>query len=333
MERSPDATVDSDEVLARIKKVVDEQLGGLVVGLNPPRLYDAARYVLAGGGKRLRPALVVLSAEIFDVGIERALPAALSVETFHNFTLVHDDIMDDADERRGRPTVHRKWDMNTAILVGDYLLSLSYRLLSESEEGRLREMLQTYHAMVAHLCEGQMLDADFETRTSVDVSGYFEMVDRKTGALLAACMEMGGILGGAEADARGVLAEAGLYLGRAFQVRDDLLDVTADDDRWGKTIGGDLVQGKRTYLLLRALEILDGDERDWFQKIITNGGLPKDKIEEARRRMTAAGVTRDAAERVREFTEHARGLLTALPQGRSRGVLDAVFARMQTRLH
>ncbi len=333
MQRSPDATVEPDEILAGIKKTVDERLVQVVTGVDPPRLYDAARYVLAGGGKRLRPVLVVLSADVFGADIDRALPAALAVETFHNFTLVHDDIMDDADERRGRPAVHRKWDVNTAILVGDYLLSLSYETLAQSQEDRLQELLKTFHRMVARLCEGQMLDAEFESRDSVDIDGYFEMIDRKTGALLSACMEMGGIVGGASAEMLGVLAEAGRFLGRAFQVRDDLLDVTAEDERWGKTVGGDLVQGKRTYLLLKALEVLDGDERRWFQRNVLGGGLPVDMIGEARRRMREAGITNEAAKLVGELTERARASLERLPQSAGLDVLDALFARMASRLH
>ena len=242
-----------------LRRRVDDRLSDLIVKSDPGDLYEPARYVLAGGGKRLRPIILLLAAEGFGVEEEVAFPAALAVEVFHNFTLVHDDIMDHSDERRGRPTVHTRWSEDVAILAGDYLMALSYRLLSESPAPVLPEMLSVYHEMVAELCEGQTLDKVFEGRDDVTVEEYFSMIDAKTGALLRTCLELGAILGGATDAERAAVRDAGTFVGRAFQIQDDLLDVVAQDARWGKPVGGDLIEGKRTYVLLRTFSVLEGE--------------------------------------------------------------------------
>jgi geranylgeranyl diphosphate synthase type II len=225
---------------------VNEALPALVADREPAALYEPIAYVLDGGGKRVRPIVLVLVAEAFDCAPDRALPAALAVEVFHNFTLVHDDIMDEADQRRTRDTVHVKWDLGTAILAGDMMMVLSYELLGEvdgTDEGALYDV---YHPMVEQLCTGQALDASFEDRPDVSVEAYLEMIDGKTAALLAACFELGAVLGGAPPKVQADVRTAGRLVGRAFQVRDDLLDLTADGDDWGKAVGGDLVTGKKT---------------------------------------------------------------------------------------
>ncbi len=305
----------------------------------PEAMYDPVRYVLASGGKRLRPVLLLLAARIFGGDDDDALPAALAVEIFHNFTLVHDDIMDSANERRGRPSVHVKWDEGAAILCGDYLMGLSYALLAQARPragapcwspvaaiGRFQDML-------ALLCEGQALDEVFEQRTDVTVREYLSMIDRKTGALLRATLEIGGMLGGADETHLEHLRTVGKHAGRAFQIRDDLLDLTAEDIRWGKVKGGDLIEGKRTYILLRAIERTHGADRQWFERIVQGSGLPADRVDEARERMQRAGVIDEAQAAVRRHTGEALRATRHLPDVSSSETLRGLLQRMQDRMH
>ena len=247
-------TTASAEHVAALRDRIDQALLEVVSGREPALLYDPIAYVVEGGGKRVRPTLLLLVAEAYGCSVDRALPAALAVEVFHNFTLVHDDIMDEADERRGRPTVHVKWDVGTAILVGDMMMGLSYDLLGQVEGGDADALYDVYHPMVEQLCSGQALDAHFEDQSQVSVEAYVEMIDGKTAALLSAAFELGALVGGAPPAAQRDLRSAGQLVGRAFQIQDDLLDLTADGDDWGKAVGGDLVTGKKTFLTLRALE-------------------------------------------------------------------------------
>ncbi len=314
------------------RKRVDDRLSGLVTRSEPGDLYEPVQYVLAGGGKRLRPIIVLLAAEGFGVEAEVAMPAALAVEVFHNFTLVHDDIMDHSDERRGRATVHARWSEDVAILAGDYLMALSYRLLSESPAHLLPDLLSIFHEMVAQLCEGQTLDKAFESRHDVTVDDYFVMIDAKTGALLRTCLELGAILGSATEAERFAIREAGTLVGRAFQIQDDLLDVVAQDSRWGKPVGGDLIEGKRTYLLLRSLTLPEGEQRKWFQRIMDRNGLEPELVDEARSRMLKAGVIDEARSEVLRLTNIARDRLLSLP-GRSMVRIATLFDSMVSRQH
>lgn len=318
--------------LDSLRSLVEQRLSTLVSEAEPGDLYDPVRYVLAGGGKRLRPIIVMLAARGFDVSDDDAIPAALAVEVFHNFTLVHDDIMDHSDERRGRPTVHRKWNEDVAILAGDYMMGLSYKLLSHSPPEVLPELMEVFSEMVRQLCEGQTMDKAFESRRDVTVDEYFGMIDAKTGALLRTCLELGAVLGGGTDVERSALREAGTYVGRAFQMQDDLLDVIAEDERWGKAVGGDLIEGKRTYLLLRCLEKLEGEHRDWFQRIIDNHGLDEHLVAEAQQRMRDAGVIADAVAEIERFTGLASKHLESL-SGRSLEPLVRLFRKMMARRH
>ena len=303
-------------VVATAVEEIEVGLANLDLPNEPATLYEPVRYILASGGKRIRPVLVLLTAEAFGgtAARQRALPAALACEVFHNFTLVHDDIMDHAATRRGRPTVHISWDEPTAILAGDVMMGLAYDLLAQSgRESDVYALMQPFHRMVRRLCEGQALDLDFEKRDAVSVDDYLHMIDGKTGALLELTLEVGALLGGADAPARDAVRQAGQALGRAFQIQDDLLDLTADSVDWGKTIGGDLMEGKKTYLLLRALEKADGEERAWFERAL--GGLPATDIVEARDRMDALGVLAEASQEVQRYTLMGGEGLDVVPAG------------------
>lgn len=316
-----------------LRERVDEALPALAVDAEPAELYDPVRYVLASQGKRIRPILLLLTAEAFGTAAATALPASLAVEVFHNFTLVHDDIMDNADARRGQPTVHVEWDEGTAILTGDLLFAMSYDLLAQVEGADLREMMQVYHTMVERLCRGQALDKAFEARSDVTVDEYLQMIDCKTSALLQAAFELGGIIGGATEAQRQHLQQLGRHVGRAFQIQDDLLDLTANTDRWGKAVGGDLVEGKKTFIVLRALERASGAEYEWFARIVNNGGLPSADIPEARDRMERLGIFDEARAAVDEHSESAKDELQALPAGSARQTLLWLINKMQARLH
>jgi len=319
------------ERIASLQTRVDEALASLVSDREPAVLYDPVRYVLAGGGKRLRPVLLLLVAQAYGAPVRRALPAGLAVEVFHNFTLVHDDIMDEAKERRGRATVHVKWDVGTAILVGDLMMGLSYELLGQVEDHGVEPLYDIFHPMVERLCSGQALDASFEDQTDVSVDAYLKMIDGKTAALLAAAFEIGGLIGGAPASARDTLHTVGRSIGRAFQIQDDLLDLTADDEDWGKAVGGDLVTGKKTFLTLRALERAEGAEREWFAQMLREGGVPREDVPEARERMEALGVFSDAREAVHMYTDRARDDLQILPEGPDAEALHWLVDEMEAR--
>ncbi|MFQ5570162.1 MAG: polyprenyl synthetase family protein [Rhodothermales bacterium] len=320
------------EHVDRLRTLVNASLVPLVPQREPAGLYEPVRYVLAGQGKRLRPVLLLLAAEVFGVEPRRALPAALAAEVFHNFTLVHDDIMDHSDARRGRPTVHVRWGEDTAILCGDYLMALSYELLAQVETDRLPRMLRVYSRMVARLCEGQSLDQTFETRPDVSVEDYLHMIDCKTGALLQAVMEMGGLIGHASEEHLETLREIGKQVGRAFQIQDDVLDLVAEDTRWGKPVGGDLIEGKKTILLLLALERTQGEDRHWFSRIL-QGGLPSEDVPEARARMERFGVLDEGRSAVLHHTTSALEHLMTLPQGPASETLRWLIHRLRVRLH
>jgi geranylgeranyl diphosphate synthase type II len=327
----PSPSETASEHVATLRGRIDESLPELVADREPPVLYDPILYVLDGGGKRVRPTLLLLVAEAFGASVDRALPAALAVEVFHNFTLVHDDIMDEAEERRGRPTVHVKWDLGTAILAGDMMMGLSYDLLGQVDGTEEERLYDVYHPMVEQLCRGQALDAAFEGADEVSVAAYLDMIDGKTAALLSTAFELGAVIGGAPDTGQERLREAGRLVGRAFQIQDDLLDLTADGDDWGKAVGGDLVTGKKTFLTLRALERAEGEEYDWFSRIVTDGGLPKADVPEARERMSRLGVFEDAQDAVQRYTERAREHLQVLPEGRPTNTLRWLIDQMEAR--
>lgn len=227
-------------------------------GSEPDSLYEPVRYILSLGGKRLRPLVLLLSHKLFDDNTATAMPVAMAIEVFHNFTLVHDDIMDEAPLRRGKPTVHKKFDTNKAILSGDVMLVLAYDYLLRLQNQTLIPTISRIFTQTAiEVCEGQQMDMDFEKRNDVSVEEYLRMITLKTSVLVAAAMKIGALTGGAsEGDAQS-LYEFGCNLGIAFQLQDDLLDTFGDPEKFGKQPGGDILQNKKTYLFLKALELAD----------------------------------------------------------------------------
>ncbi|HCR48009.1 MAG TPA: polyprenyl synthetase family protein [Bacteroidetes bacterium] len=308
---------------------VESALKGLSLPDYPPDLYEPVRYSLETGGKRIRPVCVLLAAELYGVSVQTAMPAAMAIEVFHNFTLLHDDIMDHADTRRGRLTVHRKWDENVAILSGDLMMGMAYDLLAHTGSSRLGTMIRQFHKMVMRLCEGQMLDMVFERRMDVQISEYLDMIDGKTAALLCCAFELGGLLGGASEEEREALSTLGQHIGMGFQIQDDLLDLTAPAG-FGKQKGGDLMQGKRTWLLLTALERASGSDHAFLQGALT-GGMPESEIPRAEALMEALEVTADAAKLVEAEFNAARSVLLRLPSSPVLNTLQALIQSLQHR--
>ncbi|WP_291965450.1 polyprenyl synthetase family protein [Maribacter sp.] len=219
----------------------------------PRNLYEPITYILGLRGKRLRPVLVLMTAEIFDADFKEALDAAVAIEVFHNFSLVHDDIMDDAPVRRGQTTVHEKWDINTGILSGDAMLIMAYQLFENYEPNVFRDLAKLFSKTALEVCEGQQYDVDFETRDDVMLPEYLKMIEFKTAVLVAAALKMGAIVAGASEKAQEQMYNFGLNLGIAFQLQDDYLDVFGDPETFGKQVGGDIIENKKTYLYLKAL--------------------------------------------------------------------------------
>lgn len=318
-----------DELTGRI----DRALGELIAeDRQPAVLYEPIRYVLQSGGKRVRPLLVLLSGELFGVSSDESMPAALAVEVFHNFTLVHDDIMDESRERRGRPTIHERWDLSTAILSGDLLLGEAYHMLGDLHEGRLAPVLRLFHHTMEKLCEGQALDKAFESQAHVSVDEYLDMIERKTGALFQAALELGPVLADAPGDKQKRMRTIGFHVGRAFQIQDDLLDLTATDAGWGKSIGEDLIEGKKTYLLLQALEDAEGEALEWFHNLVAAGGLPPEEVPEARRRLEDLGVIEKTRSVVLDHYAQALDELMNVSSHPSVDILQDIMESMRSRV-
>ena len=307
-------------------------MSSVVTRMDPERLYAPAKYILAGQGKRFRPHLVLSASSLFDGDRHVALKAAAAVEVFHIFTLVHDDIMDHADTRRGRDTIHLKWDEPTAILTGDYLLGRTVDLLLAFPDNRLRAAVTLLSETVRKLCEGQVRDMAFEDRNDVTLEEYLVMIDQKTSALLECSLMLGGMTGSVSEADLGALQQVGHHLGRAFQIQDDLLDLVADSEKWGKPVGGDLMAAKKTWLLLNALAT-SSDDAEWFAAMVDRGGALPEEIVEARRRMDDLGIIESAREAVIFHSSEALKLIQALPEGLGQGSLVALTRKMQKRLH
>lgn len=239
-------------------------------GQQPAELYDPIRYIMSLGGKRMRPLLTLMATYLFSDDWRKAIKPAIAVEVFHNFTLMHDDIMDQAPLRRGQPTVHEKWNHNIAILSGDVMLVNAYELLLAVDADKLRHVLARFNRTAAEVCEGQQLDMNFEKRWDVTEAEYVEMIKLKTSVLLGFALELGGIIAGADDESTQHLREGGIHIGIGFQLKDDLLDVYGDPAKFGKQVGGDIIANKKTFLLIEALEKAEGPLRteltDWISR-------------------------------------------------------------------
>ncbi|MBX2929970.1 MAG: polyprenyl synthetase family protein [Saprospiraceae bacterium] len=270
--------------IAGLQEVFSTFLAAMETGREPRSLYAPADYIMTLGGKRLRPLLTLMGCELFGRPAEDALPAAMAVEIFHNFSLVHDDIMDQAPLRRGMPTVHEKYGLNAGILSGDVMLIDAYRSLCRCPaDASLARLMERFNRMAAEVCEGQALDMEFERRNDVTLPEYLRMIEQKTAALIGAGLALGAVIAGASPEEEYHIDAFGRHIGIAFQIQDDLLDTFGDPDKFGKKTGGDIVQNKKTFLLLKALEVADEKSRaallSWYEKA---EGDESEKIEEVK---------------------------------------------------
>ncbi len=279
----------------------------------PQTLYEPVNYILNLGGKRLRPVLTLMSAEIFDCDCKKALNAALSVEVFHNFSLIHDDIMDDAPLRRGKETVHEKWDVNTGILSGDAMLIMAYQLFENYEAETFQALAKLFSKTALEVCEGQQYDVDFETRDDVTIDEYLKMIEYKTAVLVGAAMKMGAIVANTSATNQDNIYEFGKNLGIAFQLQDDYLDAFGDPNTFGKQVGGDIIENKKTYLYLKALEFSNAEDRLQLEHLY--GVNPSDstqKIETTKQLFVSSGSAEATQREIKNYTNKAFSVLETL---------------------
>ncbi len=272
----------------------------------PKNLYEPIDYILQLGGKRIRPLLTLMAADVFSNEFKSALPAALAVEVFHNFTLVHDDIMDEAPIRRGQKTVHEKWNINTGILSGDAMLILAYQYFENYEPIAFQKLAKLFSKTALEVCDGQQLDIDFETRNDVTIDEYINMIRLKTSVLVAAALKMGAIVAEATEEDAQLIYDFGLNLGLAFQLQDDYLDAFGDPETFGKQIGGDIIENKKTYLYLKALELSD-DETAQKLKFFYQNKFSENatKIEEVKRIFEINDIPLLISQEIKTFTDKA----------------------------
>ena len=272
----------------------------------PNNLYEPIRYILSLGGKRLRPVLTLMSAEVFDVDCKKALAAATAVEVFHNFSLIHDDIMDDAPLRRGNETVHQKWNINTGILSGDAMLILAYQYFEEYEPSIFRELAKLFSKTALEVCEGQQYDVDFETRDDVTISEYLKMIEYKTAVLVGAAMKMGAIVAQTSAENANSIYDFGLNLGIAFQLQDDYLDAFGNPETFGKQVGGDIIENKKTYLYLKAMEFASANEKEQLLHLFSiQPSDNTDKINSVKEIFNQTGASKATQKAIQAFTFRA----------------------------
>lgn len=298
----------------------------------PYGLYEPIAYTMASGGKRVRPQLAVLGCQVFGGNEEDIAPAAMALEVFHNFTLLHDDVMDHAEVRRGRPTVHVKWNENTAILSGDQMLIEAYKLLAQLPPDKLPQALQMFNRMGTEICEGQQYDVDFETQSNVSVDQYLEMIRLKTSVLLATALQMGAYVAGADAASQSTIYDFGIHLGLAFQIQDDILDVWGDPKTFGKAVGGDISCNKKTFVQLTALNMSDSATRhtlnEWFSQTLDDN---TEKIAVVKAIYDQIEVRSVCEQVVDQYTQRALQLLDSLPQNAATEALRQLAMKLHSR--
>ncbi len=285
------------------QEIISDHFSTLAIDKQPVNLYEPIRYILSLGGKRMRPVLTLMATEIFDVDCKNALAAATAVEVFHNFSLIHDDIMDDAPLRRGHETVHEKWDINTGILSGDAMLILAYQYFEQYEPSIFRDLAKLFSQTALEGCEGQQYDVDFETRDNVTIPEYLKMIEYKTAVLVGAAMKMGAIVAGTSIDNANLIYDFGLNLGIAFQLQDDYLDAFGDPETFGKQVGGDIIENKKTYLYLKALAFAQPEIKEQLLHLFSIQPTDNtDKIASIKEIFNTTGASEATRQAIKEYT-------------------------------
>jgi geranylgeranyl diphosphate synthase type II len=305
--------------ISQYREAFLDHLSKKIITKEPVNLYEPITYILNLGGKRLRPVLVLMSAEIFGTSYKKALDAALAIEVFHNFSLVHDDIMDSAPLRRGKETVHERWDLNTGILSGDTMLINAYQLFENYEGGVFKELAQLFTKTAIQVCEGQQYDIDFESREDVEIADYLKMIEFKTAVLVGASLQMGAIVADAPEESKKALFEFGRLLGIAFQLQDDYLDAFGDPKTFGKQLGGDIIENKKTFLYLTAIQKAEKGDASQLEHLYSIS--PSDssaKIEAIKNIFELSGASELTRKEIREYTKQAFEVLDGmdLPENR-----------------
>jgi geranylgeranyl diphosphate synthase type II len=286
----------------KAQEIINREISSIVMDREPAELYQPVRYILSIGGKRIRPAMVLMACSLFSEQISRAFKCALAIEVFHNFTLLHDDIMDNSVLRRNKPTVHEKWNRNVAILSGDVMSILAYKFIEDCSPEMLPDILALFNETALKVCEGQQYDMNYESRNDISVDDYLKMITLKTSVLIAASLKLGAILGGARPADSDLLYEFGKNIGIAFQLRDDILDVYGDPVTFGKKIGTDIIANKKTYLIIKAFEIADEESRKMLRSLISNNAVDdEEKIKQVIRIFNRFGIKEIAEAKTWEY--------------------------------
>lgn len=279
----------------------------------PKNLYKPIKYILDLGGKRIRPILTLMSLHIFNSNYKNGLHAALAIEVFHNFTLIHDDIMDAAPLRRGKITVHQKWDINTGILSGDAMMILAYQYLDQYEGTTYKRLMQVFNQTALEVCEGQQMDIDFETRDDVKIAEYLQMITLKTSVLIGCALKFGAIIASVDEIEAQKIYDFGLNLGIAFQIQDDYLDAFGNPEIFGKQVGGDIIENKKTYLYLTALNNGSKNEVDELIDLYFNNNInEKNKVEKVKSIFEKSGAVKITKEKIEKYTKKALSVLESL---------------------
>lgn len=300
------ASVEFQGRLDALRQDIDSFLMESANASYPANLYQPMKYFLEFGGKRLRPLLTLLACKAVSGSYKQALPAASAIELLHNFTLVHDDIMDQDSMRRGQETVHTRWNEAVAILTGDGLIGLAYRSLLKTPPETLIRVMQIFTEGVIKVCEGQAIDKDFEDRDEVSLEEYFAMIQKKTGELIAICTEIGGIIGNGSEEEIKALRGFGEAIGRAFQIQDDLLDITSSEAVLGKDLGSDLAQGKKTYAIVKLRQSASSDDWDFVQSVFRTRRVDKETLERVKSILDENQIIADARAQIKADVERAQ---------------------------
>ena len=277
--------------IQELGSIIEQEIQAISYPTNPNLLYDPIAYIMGLKGKRMRPILLLMAHQLFDENLETAISPALAIEVFHNFTLLHDDIMDNAPLRRGNSTVHEKWNSNVAILSGDTMMIQSYQLFAKVAEGSVKQVLEVFSKAAIEVCEGQQWDMDFENQDDVGIADYLKMIEYKTAVLLAASLKIGAITANSSVEDQNHLYEFGKNIGIAFQLKDDLLDAFGNPETFGKKVGGDILACKKTYLYLKALEVANVSQLEKLTEVYLDDDYPEEeKIERVKSLFEQMGI-------------------------------------------
>ena len=314
------------QTVSQFQEIIKNHFEALQINKEPKNLYEPIAYILSLGGKRMRPVLTLMAAEIFNASCEKAISAATAVEVFHNFSLIHDDIMDDAPLRRGNQTVHEKWDVNTGILSGDAMLILAYQFFESYEPQIFQQLAKLFSKTALEVCEGQQYDVDFETRDDVTIPEYLKMIEYKTAVLVGAAMKMGAIVAETSNENADLIYDFGLNLGIAFQLQDDYLDAFGDPETFGKQVGGDIIENKKTYLYLKALEFSKADDKEQLLHLFSI--QPTDntnKIVSVKEIFVSSGAANATQDAIKDYTLKAFDTLEKMEISDEKKMILKVF--------